>query len=101
MQQFRQVADVQTMETLKLPVPEIETVKPIIVRAPATAELKEFVASLANPTWRIREGRKAQVLENQRPNFLGLHYRTTFARRLGSSDFWRRLGWQLQFEPLQ
>jgi hypothetical protein len=70
MQQFRQVADVQTMETLKLPVPEIETVKPIIVRAPATAELKEFVASLANPTWRIREGRKAQVLENQRPNFL-------------------------------
>jgi hypothetical protein len=54
-----------------------------------------------SPTWRIREGLKLQVLENQRSCFLGLHYRTTFARRLGSGDFRRRLGWQLQFESLQ
>ena len=57
MQQFRQVADVPTMETLKLPVPEIETVKPIIVRAPATAELKEFVASLAKRAEALHNGR--------------------------------------------
>ena len=44
-------------ETLKLPVPEIETVKPIIVRAPATAELKEFVASLAKRAEALHNGR--------------------------------------------
>ena len=54
-----------------------------------------------SPTWRIRGGRKAQVLENQRSRFLGLHYRTTLARWPGSGDFRRRLGWQLQFESLQ
>jgi hypothetical protein len=52
-----------------------------------------FPPSVTNPTWRIRGGRKAQVLGNQRPRFLGLHYRTTFARRLGSGDFRRWLGW--------
>jgi N12 class adenine-specific DNA methylase len=57
MQQFRQVADVQTAENLKLPVPEIETGKPIIVRAPATTELKEFVASLAKRAEALRNGR--------------------------------------------
>ena len=59
----------------------------------ATPYNSEEVRQILSPTWRIRGGRKAQVLENQRPNFLGLHYRTTFARRLGGSDFRRRLGW--------
>lgn len=44
---FRQVADIQTADMLKLPVPSIEGGKPRIVRAPATPQLKALVASLA------------------------------------------------------
>src|SRR5258708_38749300 len=47
MQLFRQMADVQTAENLKLPVPELQTGKPIIVRSPSTPALKELVESLA------------------------------------------------------
>jgi N12 class adenine-specific DNA methylase len=56
-QQFCQVADIQTAENLKLPVPEIQTGKPIIVRAPATSELKELVAGLAKRAEALRNGR--------------------------------------------
>jgi N12 class adenine-specific DNA methylase len=44
---FRQVADIQTADMLKLPVPTIDGGKPRIVRAPATPQLKALVASLA------------------------------------------------------
>jgi hypothetical protein len=44
---FRQVADIQPADMLKLPVPNIESGKPRIVRAPATPQLKALVASLA------------------------------------------------------
>jgi N12 class adenine-specific DNA methylase len=44
---FRQVADIQTADMLRLPVPKIEGGKPRIVRAPATPQLKALVASLA------------------------------------------------------
>ena len=44
---FRQMADVQTADMLKLPVPVLDGGKARIVRAPATPELKAFVASLA------------------------------------------------------
>jgi N12 class adenine-specific DNA methylase/predicted O-methyltransferase YrrM len=57
MQQFCQVADIQTAENLKLPVPELQTGKPIIVRAPATPALKELVASLAKRAEALRNGR--------------------------------------------
>jgi N12 class adenine-specific DNA methylase len=53
---FRQMADIQTAEMLKLPVPEIEGGKPRIVRAPATPELKEFVASLAKRAEKLKTG---------------------------------------------
>lgn len=44
---FRQVADIQTADMLKLPIPKIDGGKPRIVRAPATPQLKALVASLA------------------------------------------------------
>jgi N12 class adenine-specific DNA methylase len=44
---FRQVADIQTADMLKLPVPKVDGGKPRIVRAPATPQLKALVASLA------------------------------------------------------
>lgn len=57
MQQFCQVADIQTAENLKLPVPEIHTGKPIVIRAPASRELKEIVAGLAKRAEALRNGR--------------------------------------------
>jgi N12 class adenine-specific DNA methylase len=36
MQQFRQVADIQTQKMLKLPVPELRTGKPIVISAPCS-----------------------------------------------------------------
>src|SRR5438034_486972 len=57
MHQFRQVADIQTADTLKLPVPEIHTGKPIVVCAPSTPELKKLVASLAKRAEALRNGR--------------------------------------------
>jgi N12 class adenine-specific DNA methylase len=53
---FRQVADVQTADMLKLPVPEIEGGKPRVVRAPATPELKAFVNSLAKRAEKLKGG---------------------------------------------
>ncbi len=47
MQMFRSMADVQTADMLKLPIPALDGGKARIVRAPATPELKAFVASLA------------------------------------------------------
>jgi N12 class adenine-specific DNA methylase/adenine-specific DNA methylase len=56
MQLFRQVADVQTADMLKLPVPEIEGGKPRVVSAPATPELKAFVQSLAKRAEKLKGG---------------------------------------------
>lgn len=56
MQMFREVADVQTAEMLKLPVPEVEGGKPQIIRAPATPELKAFVQSLAQRAEKMKSG---------------------------------------------
>jgi N12 class adenine-specific DNA methylase len=54
MQQFCQVADIQTADTLKLPIPEIENGKPIVVRAAASEELKKIVAELVERADAIR-----------------------------------------------
>jgi N12 class adenine-specific DNA methylase len=57
MQVFCQVADIQTADSLKLPVPELQTGKPIIIRAPSTPELKEIVKGLVERAEAIRSGR--------------------------------------------
>ncbi len=57
MQQFRQVADVQTAEMLKLPVPKMEQGGPITVSAPTTPELKRFVDQLVKRTEKIKSGK--------------------------------------------
>jgi N12 class adenine-specific DNA methylase len=57
MQQFRQVADVQTGEMLKLPVPKLDQGRPITISAPSTPELKRFVEQLVKRTERIKSGR--------------------------------------------
>jgi phage shock protein A len=64
MQIFCQVADIQTAATLKLPVPEMQTGKPMIARAPATAELKEIVQGLVQRADRIRSGRVHPTEDN-------------------------------------
>jgi N12 class adenine-specific DNA methylase len=56
MQLFCQVADIQTAATLKLPVPELHTGKPIIVGAPSTPELKNVVKGLVARAEAIRNG---------------------------------------------
>lgn len=56
MQQFCQVADIQTAQTLKLPIPEIQTGKPIVIRAPTSPELKKVVAALVKRADAIRNG---------------------------------------------
>jgi hypothetical protein len=57
MQMFCQVADIQTADKLKLPIPEMQTGKPMIVRAPSTPELKEIVKGLVARAEAIRSGR--------------------------------------------
>ncbi len=57
MLQFRQVADVQTAEMLKLPIPKLEQGGPITISAPATPELKRFVEQLVARVERIKNGK--------------------------------------------
>src|SRR5882672_8865056 len=57
MQQFRQVADIQTQKMLKLPVPELRTGKPMVVSAPCSKELKSIVESLVERAEALRSGR--------------------------------------------
>jgi len=66
MQMFRSVADVQTAEMLKLPVPALDGGKARVIRAPATPELKTFVASLAQRAERI----KREKIEPSQDNML-------------------------------
>jgi len=57
MQQFRRVADVQTAEMLKLPVPKMEQGRPVIVSAAATLELKRYVEQLVARVEKIKSGK--------------------------------------------
>jgi N12 class adenine-specific DNA methylase len=57
MQQFRQVADVQTAEMLKLPVPKLDQGRPVTVSAPCSPELKRFVDQLVKRVEKIKSGR--------------------------------------------
>jgi N12 class adenine-specific DNA methylase len=56
MQQFRQVADIQTQTMLKLPVPVLRHGKPLTVSAPCSADLKEIVQSLVERAEALRTG---------------------------------------------
>lgn len=56
MQQFRQVADIQTQEMLRLPVPEVRNGRPSIISAPCSPELKEIVESLVERAEALRRG---------------------------------------------
>jgi N12 class adenine-specific DNA methylase len=56
MQQFRQMADIQTAEMLQLPIPKLFQGKAMVVSAPATPALKAFVASLAKRAERLKSG---------------------------------------------
>jgi N12 class adenine-specific DNA methylase len=53
---FRSSADVQTTDMLHLPRPEVEGGKPKITAAPASPELKEFVATLVERAQRLKGG---------------------------------------------
>ena len=64
MQIFCQVADIQTADKLKLPVPEMQTGKPMIVRASSTPELKEIVKGLVIRADAIRSGRVSPAEAN-------------------------------------
>src|SRR5712691_5500287 len=46
MQQFRQVADIQTQAMLKLKIPEMKSGKPLVNKARCSPELKKIVESL-------------------------------------------------------
>ncbi len=57
MQQFRQAADVQTADMLKLPVPKLEQGRPVTVSAPTSPELKRYVEHLIQRVEAIKSGR--------------------------------------------
>jgi N12 class adenine-specific DNA methylase len=57
MQQFRQVADIQTREMLRLPVPELRGGKPEVVSAPCSPELAKVVESLVERAEALKTGR--------------------------------------------
>jgi N12 class adenine-specific DNA methylase len=56
MQMFRQAADIQTQEMLKLPVPELRHGKPAVISAPCSPELKRIVQSLVERAEALRTG---------------------------------------------
>ncbi|MGH7988990.1 MAG: DEAD/DEAH box helicase, partial [Limisphaerales bacterium] len=64
MQMFCQMADIQTAATLKLPVPELHTGKPEVIRAPNTPRLKEIVNGLVVRAEKIRNGRVHPAIDN-------------------------------------
>lgn len=57
MQQFRQVADVQTADMLQLPIPKLETGRALTVSAPCSQRLKKFVESLVKRAEKIKGGK--------------------------------------------
>jgi len=56
MQQFRQVADIQTQTMLKLPVPDLRGGKPTVISAPCSPELKRIVQTLVERAEALKTG---------------------------------------------
>jgi len=61
---FRLVADIQTKQMLKLPVPELEGGRHIVVKSPATEALKAYVATLVERAEKIRNGGVDPKMDN-------------------------------------
>lgn len=61
---FRQVADIQTPEMLKLPVPSIKNGEPTIISSKPTAELKELISTLAERSQKIKDGNVDPRVDN-------------------------------------
>ena len=61
---FRSVGDVQTADMLKLPRPELENGKPTIVAAPASHELKAFIATLTERAEKLKKERVDPSVDN-------------------------------------
>jgi hypothetical protein len=64
MQQFRQVADIQTRNMIRLPVPDLRGGKPAVVSAPCSPELGKIVESLVERAEALRTGRIDPRLDN-------------------------------------
>jgi len=64
MQQFRQVADIQTAGMIRLPVPELRGGKPAVVSAPCSPQLGKIVESLVERAEALRSGRIDPRLDN-------------------------------------
>jgi hypothetical protein len=64
MQKFRQTADVQTAEMLKLPVPKLENGRAMTISAPCSPRLKKFVETLVKRAERIKSGRINPKVDN-------------------------------------
>lgn len=61
---FRQVADIQTPEMLNLPTPKLKNNEPIIIKAKASNELKEYVDSLVERSEKIKKGKVHPTIDN-------------------------------------
>ena len=61
---FRSVADVQTADMLNLPRPDLEQGKPSVVAAPASPELKGFIATLTARAERLKKERVDPSVDN-------------------------------------
>ena len=79
MQQFRQTADVQTAEMLKLPIPKLETGRAITVSAPCSPRLKKFVEILVKRAEKIKGGSIDPKVDNM--------LKITSEGRLAALDF--------------
>jgi N12 class adenine-specific DNA methylase len=64
MQLFRQMADVQTADMLKLPIPTLDGGKPKVIGAPTSPELKQFVASLAKRAEKLKTEKIDPSIDN-------------------------------------
>lgn len=79
MQQFRQTADVQTSDMLKLPIPKLETGRAITVSAPCSPRLKRFVETLVKRAEKIKGGSIDPKIDNM--------LKITSEGRLAALDF--------------
>lgn len=61
---FREVADIQTADMLKLPVPELKTGKPIIISTPGPDELQDYIQTLLDRAEDVRNGRVEPTVDN-------------------------------------
>ncbi len=64
MNMFREVADIQTPDMLKLPVPELKNKEYSIISSEPTQDIKEFIQSLAKRSKAIKDGGVNPKIDN-------------------------------------